>query len=343
MKILYVADFNESENAKKFYDINRKLSHGFVRNGHAVFHYSDRDVARASTVFHSRKFGVVPANKRLVEVADIFRPDLIFLGHANIIKNSTLRTIRSMFKDVHIAYRNIDPLFNKDNVKAIMRRADEVDAIFVTTAGDVLKQFERSNNIVSFMPNPVDRSIETNQTFRHTDLDYDLFFAIGGSGPLDIPRIKLATDLKETLPEVRFDFRGMPGRGKVWGADYQDALGNARMGLNLSKRSDYYLYSSDRMPHLTGNGLLTFIDRSTGFNDVYSDDELAFYDSFDDLVEKIRYYKANDHERRRVAENGWRKSHASFNERLVAKYIIETIFHEPLSEDYAWPTRTYTS
>ncbi len=340
MKILYVGHFDKHKNGSQFYEPNQKLSNGFVRNGHAVYHYSDRDIARASTLFRSRKFGVIPANKRLVELAQNFRPDFILLGHADIIWNSTLRKIRSRVKDVRIAYRNEDPLFNKNNVKAIMRRVDVVDAIFVTTAGDVLKQFARPNNPVSYIPFAVDQSIETNETFRHTDLEYDMFYA-AHAVPGD-HRFEMVKALREALPEVRFDLRGMLGQGNIWGAAYQDALGNARMGLNLSKESNDYLYSSDRLVQLTGNGLLTFIDRSTGFNDIYGDDELVFYDSFDDLVKKIRYYKANDHERQRVAENGWRKSHAMFNERLVAKYIVETTFREPLSEDYAWPTRTYT-
>ncbi len=42
-----------------------------------------------------------------------------------------------------------------------------------------------------------------------------------------------------------------------------------------------------------------------------------------------------------IAKHGWEKSHNCFNERLVAKYMIEVAFRLPLSEDYMWPTETY--
>lgn len=341
MRILFVGNFNEYKNGRRFYDPNRVLSNGFVRNGHTVYHYSDRDIARASTFFHSKMFGVIPTNKRLLEVAYNFKPDFLFIGHADIIWNSTLRKIRSLVDGVRIGYRNGDPLARETNVEAIMKRADVVDAIFTVTAGDILKQFTRPNNMVSYIPFAVDQSIDVEQSFRHTELDYDLFFAISPSPP-EHHRVQTAKALREALPEVRFKFGGFLGEENVWGAAYRDTLGKTRMGLNLSQQSDYYLYTANRLLQLTGNGLLTFIDRATGFNDFFGEDELIFYDSFDDLVEKIRYYKANDNERQRVAENGWRKSHASFNERMVAKYVIETTFQQPLSEDYAWPTRTYT-
>jgi len=41
---------------------------------------------------------------------------------------------------------------------------------------------------------------------------------------------------------------------------------------------------------------------------------------------------------RRVSEAGWRKAHAAFNERLVARFIEEAMFRRPLSHAYAWPT-----
>jgi hypothetical protein len=131
------------------------------------------------------------------------------------------------------------------------------------------------------------------------------------------------------------------GKPQIRGAKYQDAMASSRMALNLSRRSDNYLYSSDRMAHITGNGLLTFIDRATGFGDIYGEDELAFYSTTAELIERIRHFKAHDDERRAVARKGWAKSHAIFNERLVAQYILDVSFGKKLSHDYAWPTTIY--
>ena len=113
------------------------------------------------------------------------------------------------------------------------------------------------------------------------------------------------------------------------------------MGLSLSRRNDVFLYSSHRMSLLVGCGLLTFIDKRTGFDTIFKQDELAFYEGDEDLVEKIRYFKFNDDERQEVARRGWQKAHEIFNETLVAQWIIDTAFGLAPSHDYAWPTKIY--
>ena len=69
---------------------------------------------------------------------------------------------------------------------------------------------------------------------------------------------------------------------------------------------------------------------------------MAFYEDFDDLIKKVNYFNAHDDEAREIAENGWRRSYEIFNEQLVAKYIAEVTFREPLSEEYQWPTKLHT-
>jgi glycosyltransferase involved in cell wall biosynthesis len=98
-----------------------------------------------------------------------------------------------------------------------------------------------------------------------------------------------------------------------------------------------FLYSSNRMSLLVGNGLLTFIDRHTGFDTIFADDELPFYNDEDELVEKIRFYKNNDAERRKLAERGWRRIHQAFDTELVGQYIVDLSFGDKPSRDYAWP------
>jgi hypothetical protein len=49
-------------------------------------------------------------------------------------------------------------------------------------------------------------------------------------------------------------------------------------------------------------------------------------------------FKRDNSARRRIAEAGWRKAHAAYNERLVAAFIEDTLFRRPHSHAYAWPT-----
>ena len=131
----------------------------------------------------------------------------------------------------------------------------------------------------------------------------------------------------------------MMGRPAVHGAELISLLGRSRMGLALSRPNDAFLYSSDRMAQLMGNGVLTFVDARTGFGKLFTDDELVCYADSNDLIARLRHFKAHDDERRAVAQRGWKKAHASFSGTLVAKWIIETTFRLPYSETYVWPTK----
>lgn len=348
LRILHVANFSQKKNGAVFYDVPRKLNNGFIRNGHLVYEFSDRDIARASTLFHSRKFGIPAANMRLIETCENFRPDIIFLGHADIIFDITLQTIRKKFPHVPIAQWNVDGLFLEDNRVRVLKKSKVVDATFITSAGDSLKQFVHDNGIVSFFPNPVDDSVELGRGFELDNQPNDLFYCVGNPeikrefGDCALNAHDLARLLRQKLPDIQFDFHGMAGVPGLWGAQYLETLLLAKMGLNLSRGFSNYLYSSDRMAQLMGNGLLTFVDRATSFQELFTEDDLAFYDNFDDLIAKIEFYKNNDNERKRVAENGWLKSHQRFNSTRVAKYMIETTLRIPYSENYEWARHRYS-
>ena len=339
MRILYVGNFNEKSNGDRFYDSNRKLANGFIRNGHQVYQYSDRDIARASTWFGSRKFGIVPANSRLLEVARKYWPDFLVIGHADPIFAITLAKIRKIVPHIKIAVYNFDALWHQDNVNRIIAHADHADAIFITTAGDQLKQFVRGNNVVSFFPNPVDRSIDTVRAFQNLNPDFSLFYGMGNA----LPGTERHTVAGQILDRFGGSVKilGMRGNRPVGGITFQQYLGNARMGLNLSQREGDPYYSSDRMAQYTGNGLMTLIHRRTGYDQIYKEDELVFYDDFDQLLEKIAYFIDHDDEARAIAKKGWKRTHEIFNERLVTKYITEVTFRQELSEDYHWPTELH--
>lgn len=343
MRVLYVGNFNEKSDGGRFYDSNRKLANGFTRNGHQVYQFSDRDIARSSSWFESRKFGIIPANMRLLATAKQFSPDLVIVGHSQQIFNSTLKKIKKALPYVKIALRNIDAIWQPENVEKIMERADIADAIFLTTAGPGLQQFARKNNVVSFFPNLVDKSIDSFRAFENDAPTCRVFYGMGHAAA-DSERWQVSNRLLEVFPKGEIDIRGMKGKPGIGGIAYLERLGSARMGLNLSREegASEPLYSSDRMAQYMGNGLLTLIHRRVGFDQIFKEDEMAFYEDFDDLIQKIKYFNAHDDEAREIAENGWRRSFEIFNEQLVAKYVEEVTFRKPLSEDYQWPTTLYT-
>ena len=76
------------------------------------------------------------------------------------------------------------------------------------------------------------------------------------------------------------------------------------MALNLSQGKPTKYYSSDRIAQLIGNGILTFVDIKTQLNKFFSNEEIIFYKSLDDLSKKIDFYKKNHDIRNKIAKNG---------------------------------------
>ena len=84
--------------------------------------------------------------------------------------------------------------------------------------------------------------------------------------------------------------------------------------------------SSDRFAQLIGNGLLTFIDRKTMFENFFTKDEIIFYDNLSDLSEKILKYSNDDISRIKISRRGRHKYFKYFNSSEVANFIIEKTF-----------------
>jgi hypothetical protein len=349
MRVLFVANFGERYFGERYYTVERKLANGFTRNGHHVYTFSDRDVARQATLFRSSRAGRGAANARFLETARAFQPEMIVLTHSSLIETAAFADAKRLASKPRLAQICVDPLFRIVNVDFLKDRARAVDATFVTTAGAALARFSSSNNVSSYMPNPVDGSIESLRGFERSDQAFDIFFAANASGdsPGD-PRRTVPRLIAET-GEATIDHRGFDGRPPAFGSEYFRALEDARMALNINSdraetaktrapAEELYLYNSDRVSQLMGCGLLTLSFRVNHLTELFEEDrEMVFADSPEEMRDAALRFKRDDARRRAIAEAGWRKSHESLNERLVASYIEEVTFRRALSRSYLWP------
>ncbi len=341
MKIVHASNFSLRENGANFYAMPYKLSNALTRLGHFVFNYSDRDVASANPL-RIRELGVGRANRKLAGVCAEVRPDLLLVGHCSIIRPETVAAIRADNPGLRIAHWNCDGLFVAENLARLQLLAPLVDASFVTTAGEDLRAVIARGGRVCFMPNPLDSAIETLRVFEREDVPNDLVF-LTGFNSYDREKLEYCDAIKARLPGLAFDVHGLYDIPGVYGAQLFETLANAKMGLNISKRNDVHLYSSDRMAQLMGCGLLTLIDKRTRFDEIFGADELVTYEGADDLIGKIDYFRKHDAERKRVAENGWRKAHDIFAATRVAQWIVDVTFGRPPSQAYAWPMEIFGS
>jgi spore maturation protein CgeB len=108
------------------------------------------------------------------------------------------------------------------------------------------------------------------------------------------------------------------------------------MALNLSQGKAIKYYSSDRISQLIGNGILTFIDKRTKLNNFFTNKEVVFYDSLDDLSKKMDFYSKNNALRIKIAKAGRAKYHKIFDSKKVAQYMINKVMNYKTNQKFAW-------
>lgn len=310
-----------------------KFHYGFVRNNHDTFHFSDRDMSAFYAPLGIRPIGRKIVNRKLIEGCEKFRPDLLMIGHCDAIENKTLLEIKNILPSIRIAYRNFDALYLPRTVQRLRHRQNSVDHIFLSIAGDQIKQFVTQKTGVSYIPNPVDRAIEIHDNSNKDTFDRDLLFC--GNGKAKDPRIVLVQQLKNELKNLRFDTFGAVGRSAVWGMAYDDILSSTKMALNLNRKEGEYLSSSTRLAQLLGNGILTFINEQNGLQK-FLDGKAVFFKDSEELKRKIMIYHNDDARRKEVAAKGRAFYHQYISSELVTQYVVEITLGLTLSNDYIW-------
>jgi len=334
MRVLHVANFSIKKYASVFYATDRKLSNGFIRNGDFVYDFSDRDIARMESILRSKKLGKKRLNQVLIETLDNLQPDLLLLGHTDLLAEATLDEARRRLPRLKIAQWFVDPLFEPHAREHLLQRLPHLDAFFCTTAGDWLNPFRKVNPHCFYLPNPVDGSIETLRNDQLDQFEHDLIYC--GIDYKDPARSKLLNELRSALHDINFKLYGSLGTAPVFGASYIKALSKSKMGLNLSRRDNIPYYSSDRIAQLAGNGLLVFIPETPGFRHLFTDDEVVYFQRPADLLEKVRHYQRHDEQRKKIACQGRLKAHKSYSTQRIANFISEATFQTGFSEAYEW-------
>ena len=314
----------------------KKLDLGIIKAGYDVHSFSDRDVAAFEAPLGIRPIGRRLANRRLLDMAAAIEPDLVIAGHCDIISNGTLAELKRMHPNVVIIHCNNDPLFVPENVARIEHRAKIANALFVSTGTvEVKRLFAGTGVRLYHMPNPVDETIERFDASASTDLPTDVTFC--GKSDAHTQRLALVGWLREALPDdITFRTYGSFGEPGVWGLDYDRALANTKMGLNLNRQEGHRWYSSARMAQMGGNGVLVFTHRDNGFDSLFPDETLVYYQSREALLAKIVDFHRDDAKRRLWAGNTRRFFHETMNATLYARFIVEAAMEQTFSHPYVW-------
>ncbi len=344
LRILHVTNFNERLDGRLFFNTGRRINNGFIRLGHSVLGFSDRDIQKYYKSIRDFK-GSKVLNDKLKKTCYNYKPDIVVIGHADLISKKQIEELKEENPNTKFCQWFLDPLNKKGpdferNKKRILDKIDLMDASFMTTSPSALNFLPKDRNF--FIPNPSDHSFETLNNFNKS-CSVDVFFALSHgvhrgilkSGKID-DRVKFLKNLQKLSADIKFDIYGIDKVQPIWADHYFKTISNAKMGLNLSRGEAIKYYSSDRITQIVGNGLVCLIDERTKYRDYFDNSEMVFYKNENDLSEKILKISRDEKLRRSIAKRGKHKYMKHFNSNKVAKFIIEKTLDINSSEKYLW-------
>ena len=344
LRILHITNFNERLDGRLFFNTGRRINNGFIRLGHSVLGFSDRDIQKYYKSFKDFK-GAKTLNDKLKKTCYNYKPDIIILGHADLISPIQIDELKNDYPNVRIGQWFLDPLNKKGpdferNKDRILDKINRVDATFLTTSPSALNFIPKHKCF--YIPNPSDKSFETLNNFRKS-CNVDVFFALSHgvhrgvlkTGKTD-DRVNFVNKLIEITPNAKFDVYGINNIQPIWADHYFKTIENAKMGLNLSRGDAIKYYSSDRITQIVGNGVVCLIDDKTQYSDFFIDREMVFYKNISELSEKILRISNDEKLRKSIGMKGKLKYMKYFNSTLVAEFIINKTLGINNKKRYLW-------
>ena len=342
LKILHITNFNERHNGRLFFNTGRRINNGFVRLNHSVLTISDRDILSYHRSLKDLD-GSQKLNNKLIETVSNYVPDIIALGHADLIDIKTLKFIKENYPNTKIIQWFLDKMTEEwaRNKNRFLDKINLMDCNFCTTSPEILS-FPKKNKVY-YIPNPSDISFETLKCYENKHPLYDLFFAMSHGvhrgilkkGKYD-QRLSFIESLIDKNPNLKFNIHGAYNKQPIWSDDFKNSLYKTKMALNLSQGKVIKYYSSDRITQLIANGILTFVDIKTNLNNFFTSKEVIFYNSIKDLSNKINFYSKNAKIRNTIAKAGRKKYHKNFDSKIVAQYMINKTMGYKSKQKFIW-------
>ncbi len=344
LKIVHCGIFNESLDGGRFYSIERKISHGLHQNGHLVYDFSYRDIARSERIWGLKNLSIKKMNERLITLCNTLRPDILLLAKSEQIAPNTLKIIKSALPNIKIAQWYVDHL--KED-KSFFEKLNLIDCFFYANALNLRDLSKKYSALFSFFPNICDEAFDRlEQMAKTTDV---IYIASDYKEDARHAFAKLLNDFC-LANQINLKIYASLNRPQISGADFTAAINSAKIAINFNRddeldatRSHKLLGASDRMAQFMGCGACLFSPEIAGFDEFFrADKEAVYFKNPNECFEKIKYY-LNDDRYISVATAGRNRAIKLSNAKRVTKFMLELVLNKELSEDYEWAKYIYKS
>ena len=335
LKILHVSTFDEKNDHRLFnISIANKISKGLIRNDHDVINFNYRAYIKKNLI--SGKNSLI--NNKIINICDNYRPDLLILGHNNVLDTNSIESIKIKYKSKIIlwyedalGHRGKGPNW-RENLSLIEKNNLLIDNYFLTTHPSEISTSINKKKMF-FLPIPVDENIENLELYKNNYKYKDLFFAF--SHGVNFGKLKrgksderetFINDLMNNFPKINYNILGVSNHEPKWNYEFYKELSKCKIALNLSRGMPLRYTSSNRIASLIGNGIYTFIDQKTKYSDFFDENEMGFYKNINDLGKKIEILLSNPKKLQKFGRLGKKRYFELFNNKKIAKEIIDFTF-----------------
>ena len=340
LKILHISNFGQKSNHRLFnLSIAKKISKGFIKNGHDVIDFDYRMLPK-KLIFNTT------IDQQILDICSNYNPNLILFGHNNSLKRSTLEFLKkkysckfSIWYEDHVIKN--DPNYRK-NLDLLEKNFDLIDEYFITTSPDIIKS-KIPNSKLNFLPIPVDPNIEE-YDFSEIEKNNDMFFALSHGvnygklkdNTFDKRSIFIQRLVNQSNNELKFNILGLYNEQPKWNHDFNDILKLSKTALNLSRGGPSKHCSSNRIASLMGNAVLPLIDEKVKYQDFFDNDEILTYKNETDLINKLIMIKGNKKELIKRSKKAKKSYFTYFENSIVADSIIYKLFSTKKKFKFIW-------
>ncbi len=322
MRVLHCGNFGEQQLAEVFYSTDRKISNGLIRIGHDVYDFSYRYYAKMHTPAFLKFQRQNTAENALIEIVNNYAPNLLLLGKSENIGAKALRAIKLASPDIKIAMWWVDWIYNLGEIED---KLCLIDKIFITTDPIELSRVVRDKSIIDkciYLPNFCDDSIDIYKGFESQVYMHDILFV----GRPDVNRRQFVSALLSLQNKYDVGIYGQKNN-LLLGNRYLEVISKSKITLNYSRNNNLSMYSSDRLVHIAANGSMVLSSDVPNLQNIFSKDEVIYFSTLQDMIDKLNYFLTHDDDRLKVAEAGWRRAHKDYNESLLASKMMDLIFN----------------
>jgi len=333
MKILIVADWQGEVYAQAFYDAFEQLNHEVKRFSWKEYfkhyQYSSRyetDNNKLKSMYYraQNKYIFGPAvsviNKDLIEVANEFKPDLVFIYRGTHVYPKTIKRIKQLVNCKIFGYNNDDP-FSPKASKALWRHylacvplydhifsyrhknIDDYKSIGYDKVSLLRSYYIEKNNF--YIDN-----LQKNKYFH--DVVFIGHFENDGRDETIKYLIENGIDIKLYGPEwhksKHYDFilEKMNEIKPVYN-DYNLALNSSKIALVFLSKLNHDTYTR-RCFEIPATKTMMMAEYTNDLNSLFEEGkEAEYFRNKEELLEKIKYYLANEKKQKKIGENGYKR------------------------------------